>query len=69
MSTEERAELSRRSFLGAVAASAALGVATVSTAGAANGAARRKPNVIFAFSDQHRWQSAFVYGGAAGSHA
>lgn len=51
MATVSHSEITRRGFLGAaVAATAALGATN-------SGAATRKPNVIFAFSDQHRWQS------------
>jgi len=45
----------RRTFLEATAGAAVL--ATAPSVMRAAGAAGRKPNVIFAFSDEHRWQS------------
>ncbi|MDX9971599.1 MAG: sulfatase [FCB group bacterium] len=45
--------LTRRQFLGAVAVSAAL----TGAGGAAGESQARRPNVLYVFSDQHRWHS------------
>ena len=46
--------LNRRDFLGTVAGGAALAVSQTALGQQAKG---RQPNVIYAFSDEHRWQS------------
>ena len=56
MSEKQIQRLRRREFMGALAGGVAA-TAFGSTARGSNGETRRRPNVIYAFSDEHRWQS------------
>lgn len=56
MAAKESQKLPRREFMGRVATGAAA-AALSSCVSASSTKGRRKPNVIYAFSDEHRWQS------------